>query len=359
MTDGNARIERRLFGTTGDARRVDLYTLINANGLEARIMPYGGVVVSLSVPDRDGNLGDVVLGYDNLDGYFRRGAYFGALIGRYGNRIANGRFSLDGREYKLAQNNGQNHLHGGLKGFDKVLWNAEEHQVDDGPALKLTYLSQDGEEGYPGNLSVEVVYTMTDQDELRIEYRATTDKATVVNLTNHSFFDLTGSVGGGTNLAHEIMINADRFTPVATGLIPTRELRSVKGTSLDFLGPTAISARIDQQDEQLALAGGYDHNFVLNKGDSELSFAAKVNESGTGRVMEVYSTEPGMQFYSGNFLDGSIKGKGGQACDRRSAFCLETQHFPDSPNKPDFPSTTLRPGDQYNSTTIYKFLVSN
>jgi aldose 1-epimerase len=317
-------------------------------------MLYGGVVVSLRVPDRRGNLGDVVLGYDQLDRYLKKGAYFGALIGRYGNRIGNGRFSLDGQEYKLAQNNGENHLHGGLVGFDKVLWNRTESPTDDVFGLKLTYLSKDREEGYPGNLSVTVIYTLTNKDELKLSYSAMTDKPTVVNLTNHSFFNLAGS---GSNLGHEIMINADRFTPVVKGLIPTGELRDVKGTPMDFSTATAIGARIDEDYEQLTLAGGYDHNYALNKRDSELSLAARVSEPSTGRVMEVYTTEPGMQFYSGNFLDGSITGKGGRVYERRSAFCLETQHFPDSPNKPGFPSTVLRPGQQYSSTTIYRFSV--
>jgi aldose 1-epimerase len=354
MTKTRQEIQKRAFGATGDGRPVDIYTLTNANMMQSQIMSYGGVVVSLKVPDRLGNLGDVVLGYDRLDGYLQRGAYLGALIGRYGNRIGNGRFSLDGRQYTLAQNNGENHLHGGLGGFDKVLWRGAESLAADGVSVKLTYLSKDGEEGYPGNLSVTVIYTLTNDDELKIDYLATTDKATVVNLTNHSFFNLAG---GGLNLDHEIMINADRFTPVEKGLIPTGELRDVQGTPMDFRSPTAIGARIDQKDEQLVLAGGYDHNYVLNKRGSELSLAAAVREPMTGRAMEVYTTEPGMQFYSGNFLDGGITGKGGQVYRKRSAFCLETQHFPDSPNKPGFPSTVLRPSQQYSSTTIYKFSV--
>jgi len=354
MTKDKARIQKQVFGTTADGKQVDLYKLTNANGLEARIMTYGGVVVSLRVPDRQGNLGDVVLGYDQLDGYLKKGAYFGAIIGRYGNRIGHGRFSLEGHEYKLAQNNGENHLHGGLIGFDKVIWNGTENPANDGVSLKLMYLSKDGEEGYPGNLSVTAVYTLTNKDELKISYSATTDKTTVVNLTNHSFFNLAGS---GLNLGHETMITADRFTPVDKGLIPTGELRSVKGTPMDFTTPATIGARIDQDYDQLVLGGGYDHNYVLNKRDSELSLAARVYEPGTGRVMEVYTTEPGMQFYSGNFLDGSITGKGSQVYQKRSAFCLETQHFPDSPNKPNFPSTVLKPGQHYSSTTIYKFSV--
>ena len=354
MTKEKPRIHKQLYGTTANGKPVDLYTLTNSHGLEARIMTYGGVVVSLRVPDRAGNLGDVVLGYDQLAGYLNKGAYFGALIGRYGNRIGNGQFSLDSHQYKLAKNNGENHLHGGLVGFDKVVWTGAEHPSSEGPGLKLTYLSKDGEEGYPGNLAVTVIYTLTDKDELKISYSATTDKTTVVNLTNHSFFNLAGS---GLNLGHEIMINADRFTPVDKGLIPTGELRTVNGTPMDFSTPTTIGARIDQNYDQLVLGGGYDHNYVLNKRDSELSLAARVHEPGTGRVMEVYTTEPGMQFYSGNFLDGSITGKGGQVYQRRSAFCLETQHYPDSPNKPEFPTTVLKPGQRYSSTTVYKFSV--
>ena len=354
MTNEKPRIQKQVFGTTTDGKQVDIYTLTNANGLEARIMSYGGVVVSLRVPDRHGKLGDIVLGYDQLDGYLKKGAYFGALIGRYGNRIGKGRFSLDGHDYSLAQNNGENHLHGGLVGFDKVVWTPSEVSTADGVSLKLTYLSKDGEEGYPGNLSVTVVYTLTNHDELKISYAATTDKTTVVNLTNHSFFNFAGA---GSILGHVIMVNADRFTPVDKGLIPTGELRNVKGTPMDFTNATAVGARVDQDYEQLTFAGGYDHNYVLNKRDSESSLAARVSEPVTGRVMEVYTTEPGMQFYSGNFLDGSITGKSGQVYQRRSAFCLETQHFPDSPNKPSFPSTVLKPGQRYSSTTVYKFSV--
>jgi aldose 1-epimerase len=354
MSKQMQRIWKELFGTLTDGRLVDIYTLTNANRLEARITPYGGVVVSLRIPDRRGDLGDVVLGYDQLDGYLKKGAYLGALIGRYGNRIRGGTFSLDGREYKLARNNGDNHLHGGLVGFDKVLWNGAGQATDGGVSLELTYTSKDGEEGYPGNLSVTVHYTLTSNDELKIGYSAVTDKPTIVNLTNHSFFNLAG---GGSNLSHVMMINADRFTPVEKGLIPTGELSSVKGSVMGFTTPTPIGARIDEAEEQLTLAGGYDHNYVLNKDDSEVSLAASVYEPGTGRVMDVYTTEPGMQFYSGNFIDGSITGKGGQVYQRRSAFCLETQHYPDSPNKPGFPSTVLRPGQQYSSTTIYRFSV--
>ena len=348
-------IPKLVFGKTPDGQEISIYTLTNSKGVEARIMTYGGIVVSLKVPDKNGKLGDVVLGYDDLDGYAKNNSpFFGALVGRYGNRIAKGKFSLEGHEYKLATNNGENHLHGGLKGFDKVVWKGQESNGKDGPMLTLTYLSKDGEEGYPGNLSVTVVYTLTNNNELKIEYSATTDKTTVVNLTNHSYFNFAGS---GKILDHQMMINADRFTPVDTGLIPTGELKPVKGTPMDFTKPTAIGARIGQQDEQLIRGNGYDHNWVLNKGAAQLSHAATVYESTSGRVMEVWTTEPGVQFYTGNFLDGSITGKGGQVYHQRTGFCLETQHFPDSPNKPSFPSTTLKPGQKYSTTTIYKFSV--
>ena len=347
-------IEKRVFGTTPDGTTVDIYTLTNANGLEAQITNYAGIVVSLKVPDRNGKLKDVVLGYDNLEGYLKETPYFGAIIGRYGNRIAKGKFSLNGVEYTLAQNNGENHLHGGIKGFDKVVWQAKPLKHDDSVGLELVYLSKDGEEGYPGNLSVTVVYTLTNNNELKIDYSATTDKETVVNLTNHSYFNLANA-GAGDILSHEMMINADKFTPVDKGLIPTGELRSVKDTPMDFTQPTAIGERIDQDDEQLINGLGYDHNWVLNNSDGSMALAARVYEPTTGRVLEVYTTEPGLQFYSGNFLDGSITGKEGTVYQKRHGFCLETQHFPDSPNKPGFPSTVLKPGDKYTTTTIYKF----
>ena len=348
-------ISKASFGTA-DGKQVEIYTLSNKNGMEARIMTYGGTVVSLRVPDKNGKLGDVVLGYDSLADYQRATFYFGALIGRYGNRIAKGKFSLDGKEYSLAINNGANHLHGGPKGFDKVVWTAKSSVQPDGPHLELTYLSRDGEEGYPGNLNVKVVYSLTEKNELKIEYSATTDKPTVVNLTHHSYFNLSGA-GNGEILAHELMINADRFTPTDSGSIPNGELRGVKGTPFDFTRPTAIGARIDQTDEQLKFGNGYDHNFVLNKKPGELSLAATVFESGTGRAMEVFTTEPGLQFYSGNFLDGSIKGKNRENYSKRSGFCLEAQHFPDSPNEPTFPTTILRPGQKYSQTTVYRFSV--
>lgn len=349
-------IEKHTFGKTADGTPVEIYTLTNANGLKAKITNYGGIVVSLLVPDRDGKPGDVVLGYETLEEYIENNPYFGTLVGRYGNRIARGKFTLEGIEYTLAQNDGENHLHGGPKGFDKVVWKADAFRSKNSVGLKLTYLSKDGEEGYPGNLSVTVVYTLTNDNELKIEYTAVTDKVTIVNLTHHGYFNLAGA-GLGDILGHELMIKADRFTPVDKGLIPTGELRSVKGTPMDFTRAVAIGARIDQAAEQLVLGGGYDHNWVLNNGDGSLALAAKVYEPTTGRVMEVYTTEPGIQFYSGNFLDGSITGKGGKVYGYRYGFCLETQHFPDSPNKPDFPSTVLKPGETYTTTTIYTFSV--
>jgi len=343
------------FGKTPDGETVDLYTLTNKNGVEAAITTYGGSVVSLKVPDRQGKLGDVVLGFDSVDGYVNNTSYIGALIGRYGNRIGHAEFRLDGKTYTLAKNNGENTLHGGTKGFNKAVWTAKEIPSKDGQALELTYLSKDGEEGFPGSLQVRVIYTLTDSNSLKIEYFATTDKETVVNLTNHSYFNLAGP-GAGDILSHVLTINADKFTPVDSGLIPTGELRDVAGTPFDFRKATEIGARINADDEQIKLGGGYDHNFVLNrKSGDPISLAARVVEPKTGHVMEVWTTEPGVQFYTGNFLDGSLHGKGGVSYTKRSAFCLETQHFPDSPNKPKFPSTELKPGERYHTTTIYKF----
>lgn len=344
-------MDKQQFGKTPDGIPVELYTLANRQGMEAGILTYGGIVVTLKVPDKNGRPGDVVLGFDRLDGYLEKSPYFGAIIGRYGNRIGKGRFTLEGVEYKLARNNGENSLHGGLRGFDKVVWqvrNAGDRTVE------LGYLSRDGEEGYPGNLNVTVRYTLTDEGEMRIDYRAAADKTTVLNLTNHSYFNLAGE-GQGDILDHQLTVNADRFTPVDEGLIPTGELRSVKGTPFDFRTAAAIGARIGADDEQLRLGGGYDHNFVLNKSGDALSLAAAAYEPRSGRVLEVFTTEPGMQLYTGNSLDGTMRGKGGHGYPRRSAFCLETQHFPDSPNKPQFPATTLKPGQSYHSATALRF----
>ena len=349
-------IRKDAFGATADGTQAELYTLTNANGCEARITNYGGIVVSLTAPDRAGDLADVVLGYETLAKYIEDNPFFGALVGRYGNRIAKGRFTLGGVEYPLALNDGPNHLHGGLKGFDKVLWQAKSREGDGGPTLELTYLSADGEEGYPGALSVKVVYTLTNDNALRVDYAATTDAPTVVNLTQHSYFNLAGA-GNGDILGHEMTLHADRFTPVDETLIPTGELRAVAGTPMDFSRPTVIGERIGADDEQIRLGGGYDHNWVLNSDDGSLALAARVREPAGGRVMEVWTTEPGVQFYAGNFLDGSNVGKGGRAYHHRYGLCLETQHFPDSPNQPAFPSTVLEPGQAYSQTTVFKFLV--
>ncbi|OLB37129.1 MAG: galactose mutarotase [Acidobacteria bacterium 13_2_20CM_57_17] len=346
---------KKSFGKTPDGQPADLFVLTNKNGAEVSITNYGGAVVSLKVPDRGGKLADVVLGYDGIDGYVNDKSYFGALVGRYGNRIGHAQFVLDGRTYTLAKNNGENSLHGGVKGFNKAVWTAKTLSKKDGQSLELSYLSKDGEEGFPGNLKVTVTYTWTDANALKIEYSATTDKKTVVNLTNHSYFNLAGQ-GSGDILGHLMTIEADKFTPVDSGLIPTGELRDVAGTPFDFRNSTAIGARISQDDEQLKLGGGYDHNFVLRRsaGSSE-TLAARVVEPTSGRVLEVWTTEPGVQFYTGNFLDGKAAGKGGATYPKRSAFCLETQHFPDSPNQPKFPSVALNPGERYHTITTYKF----
>jgi len=341
----------REFGKTPSGEAVELYALKNAKGVEGDISTYGGVLVALKVPDHAGALGDIVLGFDDFQGYQIPPPYFGAIVGRYGNRIAHARFTLGGVEYNLAKNDGDNTLHGGKRGFDKVLWTAKNAT---GHSLELAYLSKDGEEGYPGNLSVTVTYTLTDNNELKIDYSATTDKDTVVNLTNHSYFNLAGQ-GEGDILGHELILNADRYTPVDKGLIPTGELRSVAGTPFDFRQPHAIGERIGSSDEQIALGGGYDHNFILNRTGDGLSLAARVTEAKSGRALEVFTTEPAIQFYTGNFLDGTIRGKGGKVYGRRSAFCLETQHYPDSPNQPSFPSTVLKPGAVYRTTTVYRF----
>jgi len=342
------------FGKAPDGTEVNLYALRNYKGAEVGICNYGGLVIFLKVPDRHGKFGDVVLGYDNLPDYIKDSPYFGALIGRYGNRIAKGKFTLDGKEYTLAVNNGPNALHGGLKGFDKVVWQPRFLASPEGPSLELLYVSKNGEEGYPGTLSVKAVYTLTDDNALKLEFTATTDKDTVINLTHHSYFNLAGK---GDILNHQVMIPADKFTPVDNTLIPTGELKPVNGTPFDFRTPTAIGARIGQDDEQLKFGNGYDHNWVINKQMGQLTLMARVYEPTTGRVLDVWSTEPGLQFYSGNFLDGKNKGKGGWVYQFRNGFCMEPQHYPDSPNHPDFPSVVLKPGQVYHNTIIYKFSV--
>jgi aldose 1-epimerase len=347
-----ARFSKRSFGRTETGDQVELYTLTNSKGVAAAITNYGGILVSLKAPDRAGKLADVVLGFDELENYKTKNPYFGAIVGRYGNRIGKAKFTLNGVEYKLARNDGENSLHGGIKGFDKAVWKAKE--IDGGRGLELAYVSKDGEENFPGNLAVTVTYSLNDENELKIDYSATTDKDTVVNLTNHSYFNLAGQ-GEGDVLGHLVTINADRFTPVDANLIPTGELKPVEGTLLDFRTPHAIGERINNKDEQLALGGGYDHNFVLNRTGDGLTPAARVTEPKTGRVLEVLTTEPGIQFYTGNFLDGTLPGKGGKVYGKRYGFCLETQHFPDSPNKPGFPSVVLKPGGRYQTTTVYRF----
>ena len=348
----NGAIVSEQFGTTADGRSVDIFTLTNSSGTEARIATFGGALVSLRVPDRNGELGDVVLGFDNLADYEKHRMFLGALIGRCANRIAKGRFSLNGKEYSLAVNNGENHLHGGIAGFDRVVWLAEPSTNGDAAVLDLTYVSPDGEEGYPGNVTVNVSYSLNDANELKIEYRARTDADTIVNLTNHSYFNLASD---GDILGHHLRLNAARFTPADPTQIPTGEIRDVEDTPFDFTELVEIGSRINNDDEQLVIGGGYDHNWVLNKSDVELSTAAEVFEPVSGRVMEVLTTEPGLQFYSGNFLNGSVTGKDGRCYTHRAAFCLEAQHFPDSPNHPSFPSVVLRAGEEYKQTTIYRF----
>jgi aldose 1-epimerase len=346
-------VTRALFGMTREQVPVEIYTLTNANRVEMRVITYGGIITSLKVPDRSGHFDDVVLGFDTMDGYLKDPPYFGALIGRYGNRIAKGQFTLDGQAFKLATNNGPNHLHGGVKGFDKVLWNAMPADAAEGVSLTLTRRSGDGEEGYPGNLQVSVRYMLTDKNELAIEYRATTDKATPINLTQHSYFNLAAN--NGDILGHQLTLNASRYTPVDSTLIPTGELALVEGTPFDFRVPTAIGQRIALDHVQLKNGNGYDHNLVLDRTGPGLERAAFVVEPSSGRTIEIVTTEPGIQLYSGNFLDGTIIGKGGRVYKQRSGFCLETQHFPDSPNRPSFPSTILRPGQTYASKTVLTF----
>lgn len=351
VKSANPEIQRSVFGKMPDGQEINLYTLTNSKGMQVGITNYGARIVSIVVPGRDGQKADVVLGFDDLKGYLGNDPFFGAIVGRYGNRIAKGKFKLDGVEYRLPINDGPNSLHGGTKGFDKRVWDAREVDRD---AVELTYLSKDGEEGYPGNLSVKVVYTLENNNELRIDYTATTDKDTVLNLTNHSYFNLAGA-GSGSILDEVMMINASRFTPIDSTMIPTGELRSVEGTPFDFRKPTPIGARIKEDNQQLKFARGYDDNFVLDRKGPGLELAARVYDPKSGRVLEVLTTQPGVQFYTGNFLDGTIHGKEGKAYNYRSAFCLETQHFPDSPNHPQFPSTELKPGQTYHETTVFKF----
>lgn len=353
-----ASIAKQPYGETAEGVAVDEYTLTNANGVEVKIITYGGIVTSVRVPDRDGNMENINLGFDNLADYETKNPYFGCITGRYANRIANASFSINGEEYTLAANNGPNSLHGGNVGFNKRVWEATEVEGDGEVGVSLHYLSPDGEEGYPGNLDVTVVYTLTDDNELRMDYTATTDAPTVVNLTNHNYWNLAGE-GEGTIYDHILWVNADRYTPVDATLIPTGELAPVEGTPFDFRVPKTLGPGQRSSFEQIVLGRGYDHNFVLNReeGDTSMMLAARMYEPTSGRILEVWTVEPGLQFYAGNFLDGTLIGTSGRLYRQSDAFALETQHFPDSPNQPDFPSTVLNPGDTYETTTIYKFSV--
>ncbi|HEY6212396.1 MAG TPA: aldose epimerase family protein [Vicinamibacterales bacterium] len=349
---GTGQIRGEAFGALPDGRTVDVSRMTNASGIEIRTIPYGAIITSIKTPDRNGKMDDVVLGFDTLDGYLKTNPYFGAVVGRFGNRIAKGVFSLGGETFHLATNNGPNHLHGGNKGFDKKLWRGAAFSRGDDVGIVYTLTSPDGDEGYPGTLNVKVTYTLTSSNTLTVDYEATTDKPTVVNLTQHSYFNLAGR---GDILGHRLTIDADRFTPVDAALIPTGELVSVDGTPFDFRKPTVVGARIDADDSQIKNAGGYDHNWVLNGAGGTLRHAAKLEDPSSGRTLDVSTTEPGLQFYSGNFLDGTITGKSGRVYQKRAALCLETQHFPDSPNHPNFPSTVLRPGGRYQSKTVFSF----
>jgi aldose 1-epimerase len=355
-----AAVVRTAFGRMPDGTGVDLFTLTNRNGVQIRTIPRGAIIVSARVPDRSGTFDDVVLGFDTLDGYLENNPYFGAVVGRYGNRIAKGRFTLDGRVFQLATNNGANHLHGGVNGFDKQLWHGEPFERGGNVGVAYTLTSRDGDEGYPGTVNARVTYTLRPSNELAIDYEATTDKPTPINLTQHSYFNLAGD-GDGDILAHDLTIDADRFTPVDEGLIPTGELAAVDGTPFDFRKPMAIGARIGNDDIQLRYGKGYDHNWVLNGHGAQGTgpvHAARVVDPKTGRTLDVSTTEPGLQFYTGNFLDGTIHGKSGRVYQRRHGLCLETQHFPDSPNHPDFPSTIVRPGERHQSQTVFAFGVT-
>jgi len=348
-----AGVTRAVSSTLVNEKPIEIFTLTNTAGVEVKAITYGGIIMSWRVPDRRGQIADIVLGYDDPAGYVKNNSpHFGAIVGRYGNRIAKAMFSLDGRTYALAANDGVNHLHGGRQGFDNVLWEGEALRGGGGVGVAFSRTSVDGEEGYPGNLKVRVTYTLTDKNELVVAYQATTDKPTPVNLTQHSYFNLAGQ-GTGDILGHELRINADRYTPVDATLIPTGELAAVDKTPFDFRKPTAIGARIKSEHPQMQFGRGYDHNWVLARSGAGLSLAADVYEPKTGRTLQVRTTEPGLQFYGGNFLDGTITGKDGRVYRQRYGFCLETQHFPDSPNRPTFPSTTLRPGETYRTRTIF------
>ena len=352
------RMTKSPFARTKDGISVDLITLRNDAGIEVGILTYGGIIRTLETPDRTGALDDIVLGFDTLPLYEEKSPFFGALVGRYGNRIGNGRFTLDGQTYSLARNNGPNHLHGGNKGWDKAVWSAgDPFQNATGVGVTLSHTSPEGDEGYPGTVKAVVTYTLTDANELIVDYYATTDKPTVINLTQHSYFNLAGARADNV-LGHELTLNADGYTPVDAGLIPSGQIAQVAGTPFDFRTPRAIGARIDDSHEQMVKGKGYDHNFVLNRSAEGLSLAARVVEPTTGRTMTVFTTEPGVQFYTGNFLDGTLVGKGGRTYPNRGGFCLETQHYPDSPNKPSFPSTVLRPGQEYRSKTVFAFGVA-
>ena len=345
-----AGVTQEPFGRMPDGTEVNIYELTNAKGMRAKVIDYGAILVSLEVPDRAGKLGDVALGFDDLDSYLKRNPMFGSTVGRYANRIEGAKFTLDGVEHKLTANSGKNHIHGGRAGrFDKVVWKGRSFKSDEETGVRFTYLSADGVEGFPGNLNCTVTYTLTNRNELKISYQAMTDKPTIVNLTNHSYFNLAGA-GSRDVLDHEMTINADFYTPGDKALIPTGEIHSVKGTALDFTEPRTIGARI----EELTQTRGYDHNYVLKNSDGSLVLAARVYEPTSGRVMTVHTTEPGVQLYTANGMR-AVKGKGGKVYDRHYGFCLETQHFPDSPNKPHFPSTVLRPGQKYSTMTVFMF----
>ena len=348
------KIEKSDFGSLEDGTHIDAYTLTNAKGMEVKIISYGGRIVSLSVPDKNGSFENVTLGFDNIGDYVSENPFFGALVGRYGNRIAKGKFSIDDNEYTLVTNNGENHLHGGTVGFDKVVWDVKPIEKEDKAQLELHYVSKDGEEGYPGKLDVTVIYTLNDDNVLSVEYKAETDKPTVVNLTQHAYFNLTGDFSNNV-LDHEIVLHADRFLPVDAGLIPTGELRNVASTPFDFTQAKTIGQDINQENNQLTLGGGYDHCWVLNGDKGTMRTVATAYDSESGRFMEVSTTEPAIQFYTGNFLDGTLPNPQGGTYGQRSGFCLETQHYPDSPNQPEFPSTRLNPGETYETTTKFKF----